>query len=148
MAFEVRSSAAAADKERSVIAFFTDEEWWNLLALAHECGFDPGRELVRIVYPRKDEGSELGLRRAQQLYIGVNAVLNQDTLPFATTWETEDGRLHFRWIKDPRYERRLVPPGTPADSSVDTDFQLEKSELKRLRDHLYKGPVFVKRIGA
>lgn len=98
MAFEIRASKPG---ETPVIGRFTDEEWWNITALAHECGFDPERENESLVYPAVGDTQELGIRLAQQLYIGAGVILNQDVLPFATTWDSDDGHIHFRWVKPP-----------------------------------------------
>lgn len=91
ISFEVRAA-----EEDPVISRFTDEEWWNLTALAHECGFDAGREHERLVYPGGSDTHELNDRVSRQLRTGVEAVLKQDVLPFATTWEADDGHIHFR----------------------------------------------------
>lgn len=47
MSFEVRAVEPEGGEEAPVIGRFTDDEWWNLTALAHECGFDPDRENER-----------------------------------------------------------------------------------------------------
>ncbi len=102
MSFEARAVEPAEEGEVPVIGRFTDEEWWNLTALAHECGFDAGREHERLVYPGESDTHELDGRVARQLRASVEAVLKQDVLPFATTWEADDGHnIHFRWVEPP-----------------------------------------------
>ena len=123
---------------------FADDEWWNLLSLAHECGFDPNREHAPTVYPEEvGETNELDNKLTSGLYIGVNAVLRQDTLPFATTWDSDDGRLHFRWAEAPGYARDRELENGPVSSQ---DFALDKAELRRLLEYLGKGPVLVERV--
>ncbi|MGB3682941.1 MAG: hypothetical protein WA990_10705 [Rubrobacteraceae bacterium] len=160
MAFEIRliDQGPVYGGEDPVAGRFADEEWWNFLSLAHECGFDPGEEYVPVVYPEGEgETNELGNKLMSGLYIGVNMVLNQDTLPFATTWDSDDGRLHFRWAGSPGYARDRRPedgqgsregsdesPG--AGPGAGPDFALDEAELRRLRDYLGKGPMLVVRV--
>ncbi len=129
-----------------VVCRFADGEWWNLLSLAHECGFDPNKEYVPVVYPANvGETNELDGKLADGLYIGVGVVLNQDTLPFATTWDSDDGRLHFRWANPPAY----APDREPVDSrnsGESPDFGLDKTKLRRLQECLHKARVLVARI--
>ena len=144
MTFEVRA-VKSEEVEEPVIGHFTDEEWWNLTALAHECGFDPGREHERLVYPAAGDTQELDTRLAQQLYIGVGVILNQDVLPFATTWDSDDGHIHFRWVKPPEY----FGDHAPVDRSgigEGSDFQIKPATLVRLRDNLIQGPIRLTRI--
>lgn len=119
-----------------------------MLALAHECGFDPDQQYANHLYPNPGETSELEVRLAQQLYIGVSAIVNQDTLPFATTWESDDGELHFRWVDEPHYAGERAPEEAQAGSSEGTEFSLRKAELQQLMDHLYNGPVLLRRATA
>lgn len=130
MSFEIKSAAQQGPGE-SPAETFPDDEWRNLIALARECGFGPDGEYERLVYLDAGASFELDARAAQRLYIGVGAVLNQDTLPFAATWDEEDARLHFRWVEGPRAGSR---------------FSLDKARLRRLADQLYKGPMLVSRV--
>ena len=147
MAFEIRfkDQGPVYGGGDPVVCRFSDDEWWNLLSLAHECGFDPDEEYAPVVYPATGgEANELDGRAAGGLYIGVGVVLNQDTLPFATTWESDDGRLHFRWTNAPAYARDREP----ADSrsrGASPDFALEKAELRKLQESLRKVRVLVAR---
>ena len=138
MAFEIRlaDQGPVYGGSDPVVCRFADHEWWNILSLTHECGFDPGEEYASIVYPENvDEANELDGKVASGLYIGVGVVLNQDTLPFATTWETDDGRLHFRWADAPRYARDRAPENTH-NPDAGPDFALNKEELRRLQESL------------
>ena len=129
-----------------VACHFTDAEWWNLLSLAHECGFDPAEEYVSVVYPPgEDEARELDGKAASGLYIGVNTILNQDTLPFATTWESDDGRLHFRWANAPAYARDRTPANDRNPGS-DANFDLDRKDLQRLLECLGNTRVLVARV--
>lgn len=87
MAFEIRSVVQGPMYGGDAVAGrFADDGWWNLLSLARECGFDPNWEHAPTVYPEEvGETNELDNKLASGLYIGVNVVLSQDTLPFATT---------------------------------------------------------------
>lgn len=148
MAFEVgvANQGAVYGAENLPPCRFTDAEWWNILALAHECGLDPAREYVHLVYPAKPgESHELDSRLASGLRIGVGAILNQDTLPFATTWESEDDRFHFRWAVEPGYARDLEPDNSRNTGSY-WDFDLDKAELHRLLECLGGGRVAVMRV--
>lgn len=128
-----------------IICRFTEKEWWSLLSLAHECGFDAAKEYVSAVYPTNTEGDkELDPKAASGLYIGVGVILNQDTLPFATTWESDDGRLHFRWAVTPGYALDHKPEDVQ-NSGNRSDFALNKRELQRFSDYLGKGRVLVAR---
>ena len=129
-----------------VVCRFTDDEWWNILSLAHECGLDPNEEYVTVLYP-SDEGEthELDDKIAGGLYIGVSSILNQDTLPFATTWETDDDRLHFRWASEPGYARDREPDNTRNRGS-EPDFDLDKAELRQLLECLRKDRLLVARV--
>lgn len=141
MAFEVRimeSEGGAAP----IIARFTDGEWRNLAALAHECGFDTASEYEWRVFPPFGDTRELGARLAQQLYIGVGVILNQDVLPFATTWDSDDGHLHFRWIKPSEYGSDRVP-ADQSEPGEGSDFRVKPATLIRLRENLLLGPVRV-----
>lgn len=62
MPFEVRAVEHEKESEAPVIGRFADAEWWNLTALAHECGFDAGREHERAVYPEESDTHELDFR--------------------------------------------------------------------------------------
>lgn len=144
MAFEIR----LVDQEPiyggsdPVVCRFTDEEWWNLLSLAHECGFDPNKEYISLVCPANaGETHEL-----DGIYIGVSMVLNQDTLPFATTWESDDGRLRFRWAKAPDYAPDREPEET-RDAADNPDFALDESDLQLLLECLGKTRVLAARVG-
>lgn len=128
-----------------VVCRFAEEEWWNLLSLAHECGFDPGEEYVPVVYLPEGESNELDGELASGLYIGVNVILNQDTLPFATTWESDDGRLHFRWAGTPGYARDRKPERAE-NSGASPDFDLHKDDLQRLLKYLGKVMTLVARV--
>lgn len=78
MAFEIRlvDQGPIYGGSDPVVCRFT-EEWWNLLSLAHECGFDPNKEYISLVYPANaGETYELGGKAASGLYIGVSMVLN------------------------------------------------------------------------
>ncbi|CAN5624685.1 hypothetical protein BH24ACT22_BH24ACT22_05880 [soil metagenome] len=172
MAFEIRflDRGPVYGGGDPLICRFTDEEWWNLLSLAHECGFDPNEEFVPVVYPENvGETNELDNKAVSGLYIGVSTILNQDTLPFATTWESNDGRLHFRWAGAPGYARireirppvavvlhfrwagapgyaRDREPGVAQTPGTNSDFDLEKASLRRLLGYLGKVSVLVARI--
>ncbi|MGB3634649.1 MAG: hypothetical protein WA982_11460 [Rubrobacteraceae bacterium] len=146
MAFEIRfiDQGPVYGGSDPVACRFTDDEWWNLLSLAHECGFDPSEEYAPLVYPESvGETNALDSKLSSGLYIGVSAVLNQDTLPFATTWESDDGRLHFRWANAPDYVRDQKPGQT---ENSGPDFALDKKELRRLMECLRKDQVLVARI--
>lgn len=148
MAFEVRfvDQGPVYGGSDPVACRFTDGEWWNLLSLAHECGFDPDEKYVPVVYPEEvGEANELEGKAAGGLYIGVGVVLNQDTLPFATTWESDDGKLHFRWANPPGYARDREPENS-RDSGATPDFALDKAELRRLQECLRKDRVLVARV--
>ncbi|CAN5537641.1 hypothetical protein BH24ACT20_BH24ACT20_13490 [soil metagenome] len=145
MPFEVRAVEHEKESEAPVIGRFADAEWWNLTALAHECGFDAGREHERAVYPEESDTHELDFRLAQQLYIGVGVVLNQDVLPFATTWESEDGYIHFRWVKPPEYGGDHAPLDR-SGSGEGSDFRLKGAALERLMEHLARGPIRITRV--
>lgn len=148
MAFEIRyvDRGPVYGGGDPLICRFTDEEWWNLLSLAHECGFDPDEEYIPFVYPGgMGEASELDDKAVSGLYIGVNTILNQDTLPFATTWETNDGRLHFRWAGAPAYARDRVPSEKQTSGTV-PDFDLDKRSIRRLLGYLGKVPLLVARV--
>jgi hypothetical protein len=148
MAFEVRfvDQGPVYSGGEPVVCRFADDEWWNLLSLAHECGFDPAEEYVSVVYPANAEASqELDGRAASGLYIRVSVVLNQDTLPFATTWESDDGRLHFRWASTPGYARGREPEEA-RDATGNPDFALDKVDLQRLLECLGKTRVLVARV--
>lgn len=143
MAFEIRISVPGPVHEESPpVARFRDDEWWNLLSLAHVCGFDPSREHVHIVYPADGEAHQLDDRLASGLYIGVRAALSQDTLPFATIWDSDDGRLHFRWTDTPGYGRRRQPDDS-RNSGVKPDFDLDEANLRRLLKCLREDRVLV-----
>ena len=145
MAFEVRlaDQGPVHGGGNPVASRFADDEWWNLLSLAHACGFDPGEEYVSVVYPaEKGETHELDDKVAGGLYIGVNMLLSQDTLPFATTWESDDGRLRFRWASTPSYARDRKPERA---GEADPDFALHRADLQRLLECLGKGQVLVAR---
>ncbi len=143
MSFEVRAIESA--EESTEIGRFTDEEWWNLTALAHECGFDAGREHERLVYPGESDTHELDDRVARQLRAGVEAILKQDVLPFATTWEADDGHIHFRWVEPPEYGRDHVP--VDRNETVEgSDFRIKGAKLRRLVEHLTRRPVIVTRV--
>ena len=147
MAFEIRfvDQGPVYGGGNPVVCRFTEEEWWNLLSLAHECGFDPDEEYVPVVYPESaGETNELDGKAAGGLYIGVGVVLNQDTLPFATTWESDDGRLHFRWAGTPDYAQDREPEDSRS-SGTTADFALDKAELRRLQEYLGKDRVLVAR---
>lgn len=139
MAFEVRGANPEANGA-PVIGRFTDEEWWNMTALAHECGFDTGRNHERLVYPAAGDTNELDIRLAQQLYIGVNVILNQDVLPFATTWDSDDGQIHFRWVKTPEYGRDYAP-SDQTESGEGSEFRVSSSALESLMEYLVREPV-------
>ncbi len=147
MAFEIRlvDQGPVYGGSDPVVCRFADDEWSNLLSLAHECGFDPGEEYVPTMYPEvAGAANELDGKAAGGLYIGVGVILNQDTLPFATTWESDDGRLHFRWAKTPAYARGLEPAkGRSPDASP--DFVLDKAALRRLQEVLRNVRVLVAR---
>lgn len=143
MSFEVRAVRPSEEGPAPEIWRFTDEEWRNLTALAHECGFDAGRQHEELVYPGVGDTGELDARLAQQLYIGVSAVRNQDVLPFATTREADDGNVHFRWVKPPGYGEELLPDDRTAGGS---DFRIERAALDRLVEHLARGPIRVTRV--
>lgn len=145
MSFEVRAVDLEEEGEMPVIGRFTDDEWWNITALAHECGFDAGREHEQLVYPDESDTSELGTRLAQQLYIGVSAVKSQDVLPFATTWEEDDGHIHFRWVEPPEYGGDYAPVDQ-ADANGGSDFRVKGATLERLMEHLTQGPIRITRI--
>ncbi len=148
MAFEIRlvDQGPVYGGGHPVACRFTDDEWWNLLSLAHECGFDPSEEYVPVVYPAEEGGAnELDGRLASGLYIGVGVILHQDTLPFATTWEAEDGRLHFRWASTPGYARDRGPVEARA-AADNSDFALDKLVLQRLLEYLGKTRVLVARV--
>ncbi|CAN5839362.1 hypothetical protein BH23ACT11_BH23ACT11_13060 [soil metagenome] len=148
MSFEIRSAeqSSESEPEAHLVCHFADNEWWNLLSLTHECGFDNNQEFVSAVYPASEEKvRELDEKSARGLYFGVSAILNQDTLPFATTWDTDDDRLHFRWAREPVY----APDRKPHDNQnpgARSDFDLDKAELHRLLNVLSKGPVLVARL--
>lgn len=144
MAFEIRfmDQGPVFGGADPVACRFADDEWWNLLSLAHECGFDSDEEYVSVMYPAEGEPRELDERLASGLYIGVNVILNQDTLPFATTWESDDGRLHFRWTSEPGYARDREPEDNRSPGAS-PDFSLDKDELRRLLDCLRKDPLLV-----
>ena len=144
MTFEVRA-AKPEEVEESVIGRFTDEEWWNLTALAHECGFDTDREHERLVYPADGDTNELDTRLAQQLYIGVGVILNQDVLPFATTWDSDDGHIHFRWVKPPEYGGDYAPVGR-SGIEESSDFRMKPATLVRLKENLIQGPIHLTRV--
>lgn len=143
MSFEVRAVESA--EEDPVISRFTDKEWWNLTALAHECGFDAGREHERLVYPGGSDTHELNDRVSRQLRAGVEAVLKQDVLPFATTWEADDGHIHFRWAEPPEYGRDHVSVGQD-ETGEGSDFRIKGAKLHRLMEHLIRRPVIVTRV--
>ena len=148
MAFEIRivDRGPIYGGSDPVVCRFTDVEWLNLLSLAHECGFDAGKEYVSVVYPEgTDEAPPLDDRLAGGLYIGVNTILNQDTLPFATTWESDDGRLYFRWANTPGYAQDRIPDDGP-DTGDGLDFDLDREELRRLLESLEKTRVLVARV--
>ena len=145
MPFEVRAVGPAGEDEDQVIGRFTDDEWWNLTALAHECGFDAGREHEHLVYPNRGETRELDIRLAQKLYIGVGAMRSQDVLPFATTWESDDGHIHFRWVKPPDYGADYAPVD-PDAFDEGSDFRIKGAALDRLMKHLTRGPVRITRV--
>ncbi len=144
MPFEVRTVEPVEDRT-PVIGRFADDEWWNLTALAHECGFDAGREHEETVYPGEGATRELDTRLAQQLYIGVGAMRSQDVLPFATTWESDDGHIHFRWVKPPGYggEHAPIDQGEIGEGS---NFRIKGAALDRLMESLARGPVRVTRL--
>lgn len=144
MSFEVRA-AEPGGEEAPMIGRFTDEEWWNLTALAHECGFDTGREHERLVYPTIGDTRKIDTRLAQQLYIGVSVILNQDVLPFATTWDSDDGHIHFRWVKPPEYGGEYAPVDR-SRIGESLDFQVGPATLVRLREHLLQGPIRLTRL--
>lgn len=123
---------------------FTEDEWWNLLALAHECGFDPAGEYVQVVYPPEGETHELDNRLVAGLYIGVSAILHRDTLPFATTWESDDGRFHFRWADTPGYPQDRGPEND-LYSRTNSDFDLDEAEIRELLKCLSNDRVLVER---
>ncbi len=131
MSFEIKSAVRRGSEEPPTETF-PDDEWHNLVALARECGFGPGGEYERLVGLEEGGAIELDAPAAQRLYIGVGVVLNQDTLPFAATWEEDDARLHFRWVDGPRAGSR---------------FSLDRDRVRRLADRLYRGPVLVSRVG-
>lgn len=137
MAFEIR---AAKPGEAPVIGHFTDEEWRNITALAHECGFDPERTHERLVYPDNGDTQELDIRLAQQLYIGAGVILNQDVLPFATTWDSDDGHIHFRWVKPPECGRDYAP-SDQTESGEGSEFRVNSSALESLMEYLMREPV-------
>lgn len=139
MTFEVRAAKPEEDEE-FVIGRFTDEEWWNLTALAHECGFDTGRDHERLVYPAAGDTNELDTRLAQQLYIGVGVILNQDVLPFAATWDSDDGHIHFRWVKPPEYGRDYAP-SDQTESGEGSEFRVSSSALESLMKYRVREPV-------
>lgn len=146
MAFEIRllDLGPIHSGGDPVACRFADDEWWNILSLAHECGFDPDEECASVLYPSDgDEAHELNDKAAASLYIGVSAILNQDTLPFATTWESDDGRLHFRWSIPPGYARDREDSRNP-DASP--DFALNKTELRQLLECLRKDRLLVARV--
>lgn len=143
LGFEVRSAGVREEEEPAAVSF-TDGQWWNLLALVRECGFDPGGEYGHLAYPDEGATSELDARAAGQLYIGVGAVLNQDTLPFAATWEEDDARVHFRWVSRPGYDAAPAPEDAARDAG--SAFHLERARLRRLMDRLYQGPVLITRL--
>lgn len=148
MAFEVRilDQGPVYGGGDPVVCHFDDDEWWNLLSLAHECGFDPEEEYLPLVYPEEvGEANELNDRTTGGLYIGVGVVLNQDTLPFATTWESDDGRLHFRWANPPAYSRNQRPQksGGPGEGS---EFSLEVADLRQLQEYLHKARMLAARV--
>ncbi len=145
MSFEVRAVEPTEEYGGPVIGRFTDNEWWNITALAHECGFDAGREHERLVYPGESGAQELDARLVQQLYIGVGAVLSQDVLPFATSWESDDGHLHFRWVKTPEYGRDHTPVDH-AEASEGSDFCVKGAALERLMEHLAQGAIRIVRV--
>ena len=148
MAFEIRlvDQGPVYGGGDPVACRFADDEWWNLLSLAHECGFDPGEEYAEVVYPASiGETNELDGKAAGGLYIGVGVILNQDTLPFATTWESDDGRLHFRWANAPAYARDKEPANNRS-SDAGPNFALDKAELRRLQECLRKVRVLVARV--
>lgn len=146
MAFEVRfvDRGPVFGGAEPVACRFADDEWRNLLAPAHECGFDPGKEYVSTVFPAAGESHELDDRLAGGLYIGVGVILNQDTLPFASTWESDDGRLHFRWVDEPAYARSRAPEDNRSPDNG-PDFVLDRGELRRLLECLRAGRVLVAR---
>ncbi len=128
MAFEVR----ATDLPDYMAVVFTDDEWRNLLALAHACGFDPEREHEEAAYLKGGEAHELGAEAGVQLHKAVGVVLDQNMLPFATTWEEEDADLlPFRWVGTPWYYA----------GDRDLEFRLSRSKLERLLGLLDRGPV-------
>ncbi|CAN5676843.1 hypothetical protein BH24ACT21_BH24ACT21_05980 [soil metagenome] len=118
MAFEIRlaDQGPVYGGGHPVVCRFTDDEWWNLLSLAHECGFDPGEEHVPVVYPAEEGG-------ANEL----------------------DGRLHFRWASTPSYARDREPVEARA-AIDNSDFALGKVDLQRLLECLGKTRVLVARV--
>lgn len=126
MSFEVR------DPRGSTAVVFADDEWHNLLALAHACGFDPDREQEEVANLGAGEARELGAGSREELRVAIKAVLDQELLPFAQTWEEEDvGEIPFRWVGTPWYY---------AENS-DREFHLKREKLERLLGMLDRGLV-------
>lgn len=120
------------DLPEPMAVVFADDEWRNLLALAHACGFDPEREYEQAAYLKGGEAHELGAGAGKQLREAVRVVLDQDLLPFAVTWEEEDANLlYFRWLGTPWYYAELR----------DLEFHLRRSKLERLFGLLEHGSV-------
>ena len=147
MSFALRPAPPEEGDAAPVIGRFTDEEWWNLTALAHECGFDAGREHERLVYPDESDTRELDTRLAQQLYIDVSAVKSRDVLPFATTWEEDDGHIHFRWVEPPEYGGDHAPAGQ-GEAGEGSNFQIKGATLDRLMEYLTQGSIRITRVAS
>jgi hypothetical protein len=75
----------------------------------------------------------------------LGVVLSRDVLPFATTWGSDDGHIHFRWVEPPEYGGDYAPVDR---SEIDegSDFRMDPGPLFRLKENLLQGPIRLTRI--
>ncbi len=112
------------------IGSFEDSEWWDLIKLARDYGFEPDDIQMHFPLPY-DQPVRIEGQAARGLYEAVSALSNDDVVPYAATWDESNETGGFGTVylpgREPQeaYVLREAPHEHP-------EMHVGKVQLRRL----------------
>lgn len=141
MAFKVRPALSefGAGKEDPRTGAFTDDDWYKILTLAREHGFDRAGEYEDLVFPEQGEARKLPLIASQELAVALSEVLREETAPRGET-EVQ------AWVYAPQrrgWERVAMIGVGPPDRP---EAQVGWAQVRQLGELAESGSIIIARV--
>lgn len=115
-----------------LIASFADSEWWNLIQLARQYGFELPE--TQVQYPRPyDYPVEIDAETSRRLYEAISDVYKDDRVPYAVTWEESNTTSLSGTVDLPGMEPEEAHVSREA-AHADPEFHVGKLQVKQLMD--------------